>query len=472
MVFVKGLVYGGLTMKCAIILAGGKGTRMKATCPKVMCEVLFEPMIKYVIDAVTEAGAEDICVITGYEHQVLEAYLPPQVKTALQEPQLGTGHAVMQATQFIKEHCNDDILILNGDGPLMDAETINKAYDYHKQNGNSITLISAIVEDTQGIGHIKRDENGKLLRIVEHKDADEQEKHIKESNAGCYWFFGNDLLYALSNITNNNAQNEYYLTDSLEILLNSGKNAGAYVVENSDVVLGANDRKQLNILNNIMRKSINDRLMEQGVDIPCTDGVMIGKDVKIGSSTTILPNTIILGDTVIGEGCTVGPNTFIENSTVGDRVILDNCKILDSTVENDVDAGPFVKVRGGSTLKKGVHIGNFVEVKNSTLGEGTKSAHLTYIGDSDVGEGVNFGCGTVTCNYDGKNKSRCSIGNGAFIGCNTNLIAPVKVGDLAYIAAGSTITDSIPDKALSVARARQVIKEGWVDVKKPYKDKK
>lgn len=459
-------------MKCAIILAGGKGTRMKANCPKVMCKVLFEPMIKYVIDAVKEAGAKDICVITGYKHEEVEAYLTSDIKTALQEPQLGTGHAVMQADAFIKEHKGDEILILNGDGPLMDAETINKAYAYHKENDNAITLISAVVEDTTGIGHIKRDENGKLLRIVEHKDATDEEKQIKESNAGCYWFNGADLLYALENITNNNVQHEYYLTDSLEILIGAGKNAGAYVVENSEVVLGANDRKQLNDLNTIMRRNINDAHMINGVDIPCTDGVMIGKDVRIGNSTTILPNTIILGDTVIGDNCVIGPNTYIDNSTIGCDVILDNCKILDSTVENGVDAGPFVKVRANSTLKKGVHIGNFVEVKNSTIGEGSKSAHLTYIGDSDVGADVNFGCGTVTCNYDGKNKSRCKIGDGAFIGCNTNLIAPVEVGDKAYIAAGSTITDSIPEKALSIARARQVIKEGWVDVKKPYKEKK
>ncbi len=459
-------------MKCAIILAGGKGTRMKADCPKVMCKVLFKPMISYVIDAVKEAGVEDICVITGYKHEEVEAYLSQDIKTALQEPQLGTGHAVMQANDFIASHLGDDILILNGDGPLMDAETINKAYDYHKNNANAITLISAMVDDTTGIGHIKRDENGTLLRIVEDKDATEEEKLIKESNAGCYWFGGADLQYALSNITNENVQNEYYLTDSLEILISAGKNAGAYVVENSEVVLGANDRKQLNDLNTIMRRNINTRLMLEGVDIPCTDGVMIGKDVKIGNSTVILPNTIIIGDTVIGDGCEIGPNTYIDNSTIGNGVILDNCKILDSTVENGVDCGPFVKVRANSTLAENVHIGNFVEVKNSHVGKGTKSAHLTYIGDSDVGSDVNFGCGTVTCNYDGKTKSRCTIGNGAFIGCNTNLIAPVEVGDMAYIAAGSTITDSIPEKALSVARARQVIKEGWVEKKKPYKNQK
>lgn len=462
-------------MKCAIILAGGKGTRMKTDSPKVMCEVIFEPMIKYVIDAVKEAGVEDICVITGYKHEVVENYVTSydsNIKTALQEPQLGTGHAVMQAREFISAHKEDDILILNGDGPLMDAETINKAYAYHMDNNNAITLISAVVEDTNGIGHIKRDENGTLLRIVEHKDATEEEKQIKESNAGVYWFNGNELLYALDNITNENVQNEYYLTDSLEILIKKGENAGAYVCENSEAVLGANDRKQLNDLNTIMRRNINDALMVSGVDMQCTDGIMIGKDVKIGNSTRILPNTIIIGNTEIGDNCVIGPNTWIENSTIGNEVILDNCKIQDSTIEDGVDCGPFVKVRANSVLKKNVHIGNFVEVKNSIVGVGTKSAHLTYIGDSDVGDNVNFGCGTVTCNYDGKNKTRCKIGNGAFIGCNTNLIAPVEVGDLAYIAAGSTITDNIPSEALSVARAKQVNKEGWVAKKKPYKNQK
>lgn len=462
-------------MKCAIILAGGKGTRMKTDAPKVMCEVIFEPMIKYVVDAVKDAGAEDICVITGYRHEIVEDYLnsyDSSIKTALQEPQLGTGHAVMQAREFISAHKDDDILILNGDGPLMDADTINKAYDYHKQNNNAITLISAIVDDTNGIGHIKRDENGVLERIIEHKDANEEQKKINESNAGTYWFNGSELLYALDRITNNNAQNEYYLTDSLEILIKKSMNAGAYVCENNESILGANDRKQLNILNNIMRRNINDSLMVSGVDIQCTDGVMIGKDVKIGSSTRILPNTIIIGNTVIGDGCVIGPNTYIKDSEIGNEVILDNCKVTDSKIEDGADCGPFVKVRAGSVLKKGVHIGNFVEVKNSVIGEGTKSAHLTYIGDSDVGKNVNFGCGTVTSNFDGKEKSRCTIGDGAFIGCNTNLIAPVKVGELAYIAAGSTITDDIPDEALSVARAKQVNKEGWVAKKKPYKNQK
>ncbi|MBQ7739842.1 MAG: bifunctional UDP-N-acetylglucosamine diphosphorylase/glucosamine-1-phosphate N-acetyltransferase GlmU [Eubacterium sp.] len=462
-------------MKCAIILAGGKGTRMKSEKPKVMCEVLFEPMLYYVISAVKEAGVEDICVITGYEHGVVEEYLDKldkNIKTALQSPQLGTGHAVMQARHFINSHTGDDILIMNGDGPLIDAETISKSYKYHKNNNNAITLLSAVVDDPFGLGRIKRDKNGTLLRIVEEKDASDEEKQIDEVCSGMYWFKGGALLHAIDNITNDNAQKEYYLTDTLEILIKKGENKGAYIAQNSEVILGANDRVQLNNLNTIMRRNINNAHMINGVDIPCTDGVMIGKNVKIGNSTQILPNTIIIGDSEIGENCVIGPNCFINNAKIADGVILDNCKVLDSEIEEGVDCGPFVKIRANSVLKKNVHIGNFVEVKNSIVGEGTKSAHLTYIGDSDVGSNVNFGCGTVTCNYDGKTKSRCSIGNDAFIGCNTNLIAPVEVGERAYIAAGSTITSDIPTDALSVARAKQVNKEGWVKIKKPYKEKK
>lgn len=459
-------------MKCAIILAGGKGTRMKSEAPKVMCEVLFKPMLHYVLRAVKEAGCEKICVVTGYKHEIVEAYLEDGIETAYQNPQLGTGHAVMMARDFVEKHKDDEILILNGDGPMMTAETINKVYEYHMENKNSITLTSALVDDTNGIGHIKRDENGTLLRIVEHKDATDEEKKINESNAGMYWFNGADLLYALSNINNQNAQNEYYLTDSLEILINKGKNAGAYICENSEVILGVNDRKQLNELNTIMRRNINTAHMVNGVDIPCTDGVMIGMDVKIGACTTILPNTIILGNTVIGRDCIIGPNTYIKDGVIGDNAVLDNVKLTDSEVEDGVDCGPFVQVRAGSKLCKGVHIGDFVEVKNSVVGAGTKSAHLTYIGDSDVGENVNFGCGTVTVNYDGKNKSRCKIGNHAFLGCNTNLIAPVEIGDYAFTAAGSTITEDVPENALAVARAKQRNKEGWVTEKKPYKDMK
>lgn len=457
--------------RCAIILAGGKGTRMKTETPKVMCQVLFKPMISYVIDAVKDAGCEDICVVTGHCNEIVESYLPAGIETAFQAERLGTGHAVMQTTDFISRHKGWDVLILNGDGPMIDEKTINDAYNYHKTNNNAITLVSAVVDDTNGIGHIKRDENGVLERIIEHKDATEKQKKINESNAGTYWFDAEQLLDALSKITNENVQNEYYLTDTLAILIAKGENAGAYVVENSEVILGANDRIQLNDLNTRMRNRIFKKLMINGVDIPSTDGVLIGKDVEISNDTTILPGTIITGNTKIGHGCVIGPNCYIKDSVIGNEVVLNSAQCFDSEIEDGVDAGPFVQIRGNSKLCKKVHIGDFVEVKNSTVGEGTKSAHLTYIGDSDVGKGVNFGCGTVTVNYDGKNKSRTTIGDNAFIGCNTNLIAPVTVGDNAYIAAGSTITDNIPGDALSIARARQVNKDGWVNENQPYKKK-
>lgn len=232
----------------------------------------------------------------------------------------------------------------------------------------------------------------------------------------------------------------------------------------------AEDKKELSRLNSAVREKINSAHTENGVEIPCTDGVMIGENVKIGKGTLILPNTIIIGSTVIGCDCVIGPNSYIKDGTVGDNVILDNVKLTDSEVESGVDCGPFVHIRAGSRLCKNVHIGDFVEVKNSVVGDGTKSAHLTYIGDSDVGENVNFGCGTVTVNYDGKNKHRCKIGNNVFLGCNTNLIAPVEIGDYAFTAAGSTITDDVPENSLAVARARQENKNGWVTEKKPYKN--
>ncbi|MCC8023663.1 MAG: bifunctional UDP-N-acetylglucosamine diphosphorylase/glucosamine-1-phosphate N-acetyltransferase GlmU [Clostridiales bacterium] len=458
--------------KCAIILAGGKGSRMKTSRPKVLCNVLMEPMISYVLDAVRGAGCTDICVVTGYARQALEAYLPDGIETAYQAERLGTGHAVMQCGDFIARHRDWEILILNGDGPMIDADTLLEAYRYHKDNRHAMTLISAVVEDPAGIGHIKRSEDGVLERIVEHRDANDEEKRIKEANAGMYWFQGAALEDALSKITNDNAQREYYLTDTLAITIAAGRPAGGYVAQDAEVTLGANDRKQLQDLNARMRRRILDRLMADGVDIPCADGVIIGKDVEIGADTTILPGTVMTGKSVIGSGCVVGPNCYIQNSVIGKAARLNGDPVYDSAVGTGCDAGPFVQVRAGSKLAEGVHIGDFVEVKNSVVGAGTKSAHLTYIGDSDVGAGVNFGCGTVTVNYDGKHKSRTVIGNNAFIGCNTNLIAPVSVGENAYIAAGSTITDNIPADALSIARARQVNKEGWVARKKPYKEKK
>lgn len=458
---------------CAIILGGGKGTRMKTEQPKVMCEMLFKPMVDWVIDAVRGAGIADICVVTGHEREIVEAHLTDDIVTAFQSERLGTGHAVMQCTEFLEAHRGYDVVVLNGDGSMMDTATIEAAYSYHKENKNSITLVTAIVEDTNGIGHIKRDENGKLERIIEHKDANDWEKvNLKESNAGTYWFNVDDLLVALTKITNENSQNEYYLTDTLSILIAEGKNAGAYVCEDPTAVLGANDRVQLNDITKRMVNIILKKHMVNGVDIPLADGIMIGPDVVIGNDTRILPGTILLGKTEIGRGCSIGPNCYIVDSKIGDGAALNTVQCYESEVDSNASIGPFVHIRPGSKVHAGAHLGNFVEVKNSEIGEGSKVSHLTYVGDADVGENVNFGCGCVTVNYDGKKKHRTTVKDNAFIGCNTNLVAPVTVGKNAYVAAGSTITEDVPSDALGIARAKQKIKEDWVKEKKPYKNMK
>lgn len=452
--------------KCAVILAAGQGKRMKTSGPKAMCRILLKPMIDWVIDAVRAAGIENICVVTGYGAEQLCAHLPQDIVTVRQEQQLGTGDAVRAASEFIAAQ-GGSVLVLNGDAPLIDAQTIQAAFEKHCSEGNAVTVISARVDNPSGYGRIVIDHReGTLLRIVEEKDADEQEKGIYEVNSGAFWFDGAALTDSLSKLRANNAQGEYYLTDTVAILRRSGRRAGAYSTVNSSVVLGANDRAQLMELGAIAKRQVLARLLADGVDIPCPDGIIIGPDVRIGRDTTVLPNTIIYGASVIGEGCVIGPNSTIIDSEVGSGVQLDNVKCEHAKVLDGADVGPFVHIRPNSVIGEKVHLGNFVEVKNSNVGAGTKVSHLTYVGDSDVGERVNFGCGCVTVNYDGKSKHRTTIGDDAFIGCNTNLIAPVTVGDGAYTAAGSTITQDVPAEALGIARARQVNKEGWVRRKK------
>ena len=448
--------------KCAVILAAGQGKRMKSAGPKAMCRVLLKPMIDWVIDAVRGAGITEICVVTGCGAEQLRAHLPEDIVTVRQERQLGTGDAVRAAGDFIARQ-GGSVIVLNGDAPLIDSETIRDAFEKHVSEGNAATVISARVDNPYGYGRIVIDHrDGSLSRIVEEKDADEQEKGIYEVNSGAFWFDSADLLRSLEGLRGDNAQGEYYLTDTVAILRRAGKRAGVYSTANSSVVLGANDRAQLMELNRIARRRVFDALLAEGVDIPCPDGVIIGPDVRIGRDTLILPNTILSGSTVIGESCTVGPNTRVEDSKIADGVRLDNVVCERARVRSGADIGPFVHIRPNSDVGERVHLGNFVEVKNSTVGEGTKVSHLTYVGDSDVGARVNFGCGCVTVNYDGKAKHRTTIGDNAFIGCNTNLIAPVTVAENAYTAAGSTITQDVPAEALGIARARQVNKEGWV----------
>ena len=469
MYFWEALIMETPVQNGAIILAGGEGKRMKSSMPKALCEVLFKPMIAWVLDAVDESGVGDVCVVTGHLHEKLEAYIGERCETFEQKERLGTGHAVMQAVDFIKRHTGN-ILILNGDAPLMDSETIENALSYHINADNAVTVISAKVSDPTGYGRIVRDDAGVLLRITEHADATQEEKKINEVNSGAYWFKSGVLLEMLQKIVPNNAQGEYYLTDAVKLIIEKNLRAAAFTAKNSNVVLGANDRVQLLELNEIVRRSIIRKHLLEGVDIPCADGIIIGPDVVIMRDTRILPNTVLQGETTIGSDCVVGPNSLIDNCKVGNNTVLKNVDAKDSKIGDNVDAGPFVHIRPGSQIANRVHLGNFVEVKNSTIGEGTKVSHLTYVGDSDVGSDVNFGCGCVTVNYNGKDKNRTVIKDHAFIGCNTNLIAPVTVGEYGYTAAGSTIKEDVPPYSLAFERGTQTIKENWVMIKKPFKN--
>lgn len=447
---------------CAVILAGGQGKRMKSSKAKVLCEVLGKPMVDWVMDAVLTADCGDICVVTGHEREQVEIHLASRCETVFQAEQMGTGHAVMQAKDFIARHTGS-VLVLNGDAPFMDAKTIEDTLRYHTQCNNAVTVISAQVENPYGYGRIVRDQGGYLLKIQEEADASVAEQGIHEVNSGAYWLQISALLPVLEELRPNNALGEYYLTDVVELMIAKQMRASAFAAASPHVILGANDRVQLMRLNEIARHRVLEALMLAGVEIPCTDGIMIGPNVEVGADTQILPGTILRGNTRIGSNSIIGPNCLLVDTTVGNNALLNSVQSYASEIGDSVNLGPFVHIRPNSKIGNGVHLGNFVEVKNSTVDELTKVSHLTYVGDSDVGKGVNFGCGCVTVNYDGQKKARCTVGDHAFIGCNTNLIAPVTVGEYAYTAAGTTVTEDVPKNALAIGRARQVNKDKWVE---------
>lgn len=450
-------------MNSAVILAAGEGKRMKSSLPKVLCRVLEEPMLGWVLDSVTEVGfsPESVGVVVGNGAEKVTEYMPEKgfTRAFLQSERKGTGHAVMQALPLINE--SENVLVLCGDAPFIDAQTIKLSLEEHVAASNAVTVVTAEVSDPTGYGRIIRGENGNFLCITEQKDCSENEKKIREINSGVYWFNASALAKALPKLETSNASGEYYLTDTIEILRAEGLNAGVYRAENPQIVLGANTRANLLALNEIARKNVIEKHLENGVEFICTDGIIIGKNVEIGAETLIYPNTILRGTTKIGSGCTIGPNSLIENTVVGDNSELNNVQAYNAAVGNNVKVGPFVQLRPDTILHDGVKIGDFVEVKNSEIGEKTCIAHLTYIGDSDVGQDVNFGCGCVTANYDGINKFRTVIGNHAFIGCNTNLVAPVEIGENATTGAGSTITGNVPPDSLAVERTETKIIEHW-----------
>lgn len=449
--------------RMAIILAAGQGKRMKSKLYKVLHPVCGKPMVGHVTDMLRSIGTDRTVVVVGHGAEAVQAYLGDRAEYALQKEQLGTGHAVLQAEPLLGQE-DGVTTVIYGDTPLVTPETIEAMLELQGREGAACVLLTARVDNPFGLGRIIRAADGSLDRIVEQKDASAEEAAVREINAGTYCFDNRKLFAALRQVTNDNAQGEYYLTDVIAILKAQGEKVLAYCTEDASEAHGVNDRVQLAEAEAIMRARIARRHMLNGVTIQDPASVYIEADVTIGSDTTLLPGTVLRGRTAIGEDCRIGPNVEIADSTVGSRAEIRYAVLSEVNAGNGVTVGPYAYLRPGTVLADGVKVGDFVEIKNSTIGEGSKVPHLSYVGDARVGSGVNIGCGAITANYDGFNKSLTEIGDGAFIGSNVNLIAPVRVGEGAYVVAGSTITHDVGAGDLAIARERQINKPGYADI--------
>ncbi|WP_269140286.1 bifunctional UDP-N-acetylglucosamine diphosphorylase/glucosamine-1-phosphate N-acetyltransferase GlmU [Pectinatus sottacetonis] len=447
-----------------VILAAGKGTRMKSNIPKVLHHIGGKPMLQHVIDAAIGAGAVKNIVVVGFGRDEVKAAVGNTARVVVQEEQLGTGHAVLQAKPLINE--NDTVMVLCGDTPLLTAKMLKKFYDAHKKEKAQASVLTAVMPDPKGYGRVIRDFNGYVKKIVEHKDATTAERAVTEVNTGIYCFEAKTLFAALKKVGNNNAQGEYYLPDVLEIIRDQGKKISAAAVKSYEATLGINSRQQLAEAERILHRRKNRQLMADGVTIMDPATTYIDVDVTIGQDTVIYPSTWIQGNSTVGSNCEIGPCSRFTDINIGDKAVVTFTYAHECEIGAEATVGPYVHLRPHTKVADKVHIGNFVEVKNSNIGEKTKLPHLSYIGDSDIGSGVNMGCGTITVNYDGKKKYRTTIENDAFVGCNSNLVAPVKVGEGAYVGAGSTITKDIPAGELAVGRARQTNIPKWRDKRK------
>lgn len=442
----------------ALILAAGKGTRMKSELPKVIHTVNGIPMVQKIIKELEKINIEENILILGHKKEEILKKIG-EVSYVVQEEQLGTGHAIMQAKEKLKDY-EGDVMILCGDTPLLKSSTLENMYNYHKNNGCTTTVLTAVYENPFGYGRIVK-ENGNVIGIVEEKEASDEIKKIKEVNAGVYCCNAKELFKALDQIDNNNEKGEYYLTDIIGIQVKEGKKVSSFVLEDSEEILGVNSKVELAQASRVLRERKNKELMEEGVILIDPATTYIEETVKIGKDTVIYPGVILQGNTVIGENCEIIGNTRIIDSVLKDDIRVESSVIEESILEDKVTMGPFAHLRPKAHLKEKVHIGNFVEVKKSTLEPGVKAGHLTYLGNATVGRDTNIGAGTITCNYDGVNKFDTNIGEKVFIGSSTMLVAPVNIGDNALTGAGSVITKDVPEDALAVERNKQIIKLKW-----------
>lgn len=447
---------GGVT---AVVMAAGKGTRMKSKYPKVLHQICGKSLVAHVIQSLREAFIDEITVVIGHGKELLEQALGTKVNYAYQLEQLGTGHAVLQAKSYIDT--SKIVLVVSGDTPLLSPDTLSLLVRKHQETGASVTVLTAVPDNASGYGRIVRNDSGLIQAIVEDKDASSAIKAIKEINTGTYCFSGDFLFQSLDKLQPNNAQNEYYLTDVIAQAVESGLPVVAEKCRDPRELLGINSRGQLAAAAQVMNQRIVEILMASGVTIMDPESTFIERDVEVGKDSLILPFTFLQGQTTIGEDCTIGPNSRIADSIVGNGVIIEHSVVKSAEIGDACSVGPFAYIRPGTVLGSEVKIGDFVEIKKSFINDGSKVPHLSYIGDSQIGKNVNIGAGTITCNYDGRNKFPTDIADNAFIGSNTNLVAPVKVGPGAVVAAGSTITKDVPGQSLGVARAKQINVENW-----------
>ncbi len=445
----------------AVVLAAGKGTRMKSRHPKVLHRVAGRPMLQYVLDAVRAAGAERVIVVAGVGHEAVASVVGVVGgEVVIQEQQLGTAHALLQAEAPLSGF-QGEVLVVCGDTPLLRAETLTRLVDQHRASGAAATVLTAMVDNPWGYGRVVRDAAGRILRIVEQADGAPEELAIKEINTGVFCFAAEGLFAALRRISTANRQGEYYLTDILAVYANDGRPVASVPVDDPTEVHGINDRRQLAQAEKLIRRSVLDYWMDNGVTVIDPESTYIDREACIGPDTIIHPFTIIEGESIIGEECALGPGARLVRCRLGDRVTVQYAVVVESSIGDRSVIGPFAYVRPGCEIGSEVKVGDFVELKKARVGTGSKIPHLSYVGDAVIGEKVNIGAGTITCNYDGEKKWPTVIEDGAFIGSNANLVAPVTVGRGAYIGAGSTIRRDVPPGALGVARSEQKNIPDW-----------